>query len=411
MALKIVNDIPYVSASRIKMWEKCKHQFYLAYILPHLNTETELIVDEIEKPIGVEDVIHFTFGTIVHGAIEDFWSGKGRKLKDLLAHYEEWFTKMALADKWYYELGIEILEDYFDYLIFDAPKRKLIAQELEIDFYIGDARVKGRIDSIFYRGNGVYEIVDYKTNSFLPSQEDVDSDIQMGIYDIAFREDPKMKQYWVDGKKPKAILLTMHFLRHHPMYTEYSAVERKWNKKYIQVIHKQMQILRAEQFFATLNRFCGWCSVSPQCSAFQDALTNDSLDFMEEYDTEDFADKMMAIDEIQSRIKILNGELDEINHSLVEAFKDKVGADDTFVVGDKEYFLTQSSRRNINMNSAIRILEKADLWDPMKLINNLPLNKVQEMTRGHEDVWFKIERKAMYKTSGNVLLKSRKARK
>lgn len=409
MALKILNDIPYVSASRIKLWERCKEDFYLRYIRPLSETYTGEYKgmsydDDGNEIITLEDNIHLQFGSAIHGAIEDFWVGTERKKKDLVKCYEDRIVRHVLTDKFYYDLGVEIINDYFKYLINDAPKRKCIGIEIPFDVNVGDAVVKGRIDQIFYRGNGVYEIVDYKTNRWLPSQEEINNDIQLGIYDIAFR-DESFSEYWIDGKKPKAVLLTMHFLRHYPMHTEYSYDDRQSNMKYIQLIFRQMQIFRPEQFNGTLDRFC-----DDECSMKKNVIENDSMEFIEKFDLEDFEERMLLVEELQLRVNILNDKLAELNDEAIEVFKENLPYDEeSIIVGDKEYYLNQGSRRNLNMKSAIKILEDADLWDPMDYINYLPLGKIESLTSEHEDVWFKLERKAIYKTPTKVSLKSRKA--
>lgn len=409
VAVKILNNIPYVSASRIKMFEKCKYQFFKQYIEPYMNGET---VDELkEAEVETEDKLHFTFGTVIHGAIEDFWASKVKKKSTLLQAYEDRCVKHGLADQYYFELGYELLRDYFSYLKNDAPKRKHIASELEFDFMLGDARMFGRIDDIYYRGNGVYEIVDYKTNNWQPPQDEVDSDIQLGIYDIALREDENLKKYWVDGKKPKAVLLTLHFLRHQPMHTEYTHEEREMNKKYIQIIHKQMQMFTAEQFLASLNKFCTYCDFSSECPAYQDALKNDSMDFIDEFNIDEFSDRILLQDELKARIKILSEELDYVSEDMLETFKHSLDADESIVVGDREYYLQQSGKRYVNKSKAIEILKKAGLWKPEEFITSLSISKVQKLTEERDDVWFKIERKAMGYSASSPSLKSKKIKR
>ena len=413
LVVKINNDIPYVSASRMKIWDRCKFRFYKEYIENNSASFDESEdVDSLDDSVSVSEEIQFTFGTIVHGAIEDFWKCEKRNIKSFLECYENRWVNHGLSDRYYYELGREMIKDYFRYLIKDAPKRKHIASEASFDFKIGDARIVGRIDDIFYRGNGVYEIIDYKTSKWLPSQDEIDWDIQLALYDVAFHEDENLKKLWVDGKKPKAILLTMHFLRHYPLNTEYTKAERENTKRYVEVTHKQMQLFKKEQFVATLNNLCVFCPVKNECPAYKDAVENGSIKFIsEEFDTEQIMDRILLEKELNARIKILSDELGELKYGTLEMFKNNLSNDETVEIGDREYYLIQSSRRNVNTKKAIRILDKAGLWEPEDFISYLSITKLEELTSDDYEVWQEIEKKAVYRTPTEPSIKSRKIKR
>jgi len=51
-----------------------------------------------------------------------------------------------------------------------------------------DYVIRGFIDRLGYCGNGVYEIHDYKTSGFLPSQDKLDADRQLALYQIGIKE-------------------------------------------------------------------------------------------------------------------------------------------------------------------------------------------------------------------------------
>ena len=60
-------------------------------------------------------------------------------------------------------------------------------------------RMTGYIDRLSRASDDTYQIHDYKTSAYLPSQEDVDSDQQLGLYQIG------VQKRWPDIKNVKLI--------------------------------------------------------------------------------------------------------------------------------------------------------------------------------------------------------------
>jgi RecB family exonuclease len=69
-------------------------------------------------------------------------------------------------------------------------------------------RIGGRMDAIYQYSDGSIEIVDYKTGANIPSQKEVDKNLQLSFYALAatkIRENPF-------GIIPEKIKLTLYFL-------------------------------------------------------------------------------------------------------------------------------------------------------------------------------------------------------
>ena len=139
-------------------------------------------------------------------------------------------------------------------------------------------KAKGTIDAIFYLGNGLYEIVDYKTSAYLPSQDEVDANIQVALYDLAFMECPSLQKLWVGGKKPKSILISMHYLRFGlkgVVQTGMSEEDRMLNKRYYVDTYTQMATFNPDDFLQELNTFCPWCDCCENCDSYKAVVEAD----------------------------------------------------------------------------------------------------------------------------------------
>src|SRR5713226_8454449 len=76
--------------------------------------------------------------------------------------------------------------------------------EMKFDVRLGGHRLTGAIDRVDAAESG-YEVIDYKLDRELRTQQEVDSDLQLGLYHLALRE--------LEGIQPEA--LSLYFLRHN----------------------------------------------------------------------------------------------------------------------------------------------------------------------------------------------------
>jgi putative RecB family exonuclease len=76
--------------------------------------------------------------------------------------------------------------------------------EQRFHLQLGAHRLSGKIDRVDLNG-GALEVIDYKLNRELPSQEELDRDSQLGIYLLAVQE--------MQGRQPEAA--SRYYLRHN----------------------------------------------------------------------------------------------------------------------------------------------------------------------------------------------------
>lgn len=397
-------NIPFITSSILNSYIRCKYSFYDQYIQNDgFGSYRE---DNGDEPI------YLTFGTLVHEAIQDFWQTNERRTENLLVKlYESKIEKFGFTDKDYMALGYDMMHNFFDYVLNKAPKRKVVASELSFNVKIKGVPLHGTIDQIFYLGNGIYEIEDYKTSKWLPTQDDVDDNIQLSMYDLVF-SNKAMSEHWYKGIKPKAIMLSLHFLRYGEVIrTEHSDEERNFTLNYFRMLYNQMRRLDDSKFVPCPNNFCSFCCNSG-CPYYQSVIDNTNSDEIKmmktEYDLSDIEDKIRYYNELNVRIKLLNAESADTYDTICDALRE---SDSVVKVGDTEYFVGQSGYRYVNVKMAVKILNKYGLWEPMDFINSLPIGKLEHLLKEYPDVWEEVERKAIIFHYKNPQLKNRKAKK
>lgn len=396
-------DIPFVSSSILNAYIQCKWSFYSRYILNNgFNTYRNDDGDES---------IYLSFGTLVHETIAAFWQTKERRtINLLLLLYEQNIVSSGFVDKEYIKLGRELLQNFFDNVLYNAPKRKVVATELSFKVKIKGVPLHGTIDQIFYLGNGIYEIEDYKTSKWLPTQDEVDDNIQLSMYDLVF-SNSSMKEHWYNGIKPKAIMLTLNFLRHGvAIHTERTEADREFTLNYFRMLYNQMRCLDEKKFTPCPNVFCSFCECD--CPHYNEVINADESDELKklrsQYDLSDVADKIEFYNALNNRIKILSGEMGYAYDTICQSLKE---SDSIIKIGDTEYFMAQSGARFVKMNRAIAVLEKHGLWNPMDFISSLPVGKLEGLSKEYPDVWEELEQDAIGFAYKSPQLKTRKARK
>lgn len=192
------------SHSRLSTYKDCPLKYKLCY-LDKIDRATE----------GVEAFL----GTIVHDTLKKCYDDakltKLNTVDDLLSCYDAlwqkgWhdaiiITKKGLTQDHYRRLGKKMIETYHkQYAPFDSDTT--IGTEMSVNFSLDDSnryKLTGYIDRLSRADDDVFQIHDYKTSAYLPSQKDADNDRQLGLYHIGIRKK------WPDIKD---IRLIWHYL-------------------------------------------------------------------------------------------------------------------------------------------------------------------------------------------------------
>jgi putative RecB family exonuclease len=178
--------MPMYSHSRLRVYETCPRQYRFRY------------VERVKVP-RVETVEMF-LGSRVHDALEALYGsvkvGRVPSLDELLTGYRkaweaQWtdsiqISRSELTPADYLATGARHLSAYHTrYQPFD--QERTVAVERRIGFPLDEARkiwLYGYIDRLSVTRDGVWQIRDYKTGQWLPTQQDVDADRQLALYQI-----------------------------------------------------------------------------------------------------------------------------------------------------------------------------------------------------------------------------------
>jgi DNA helicase-2/ATP-dependent DNA helicase PcrA len=197
--------IDYLSYSQIDTFKICPLHYKLKYIygLPTPQSASQ------------------SFGTTIHATMKTFYEKiiAGEKPTEKLIHKcfdESWvddgYLTKAQKDK-FIDKGKIYLSGYLK----EGFNPKLLPVTMEQMFNVPlipsnkkgrSVRIGGRMDAIYQYSDGSIEIVDYKTGANIPSQKEVDKNLQLSFYALAatkIRENPF-------GIIPEKIKLTLYFL-------------------------------------------------------------------------------------------------------------------------------------------------------------------------------------------------------
>ncbi|MBP7652738.1 PD-(D/E)XK nuclease family protein [Candidatus Dependentiae bacterium] len=134
----------------------------------------------------------FDLGHSVHETLEKFYDKYDKTLRNndyLMKIYSVIFDKFRegySSDEEkirYFENGKKMLEKYYESFVKDKEFKPAYITEAYFEIPIGkNVNMNGYIDRIDDLGNGMFEILDYKTEPTDRTQEDIDEDDQLSIY-------------------------------------------------------------------------------------------------------------------------------------------------------------------------------------------------------------------------------------
>lgn len=245
-------------------------------------------IDHLRAPKSKEAL----FGTAIHSALHFMFqkSPLFPTLDEVISYYREnWPShdafqaeakndplKMPLTEeeeKVYFEEGIKMLRRFYEknapwnYSVVDLESRFQVLLE---DEKTGKTHVlAGIIDRIDKNGDE-YEIIDYKTAKRMPSQDDVNSNLQMSLYSLG------LQKRW-PHLDPEDIKLSLYFLKHgEKLSTKSNAQKTEATKKDILSAIREIEtrIEGNKEFEPIPSALCNWCAFKPMCPAWKHLYRN-----------------------------------------------------------------------------------------------------------------------------------------
>jgi putative RecB family exonuclease len=249
--------MPTYSHSRLGSFESCPLSYKLCYIED---------VD-IEEEEGIEAYV----GSRVHDVLEklyhDKMHSKENSVEELLGFYDDewlrnWHDNIRIVRKQYTaenykDTGERCIQDYYRrYKPFDQSKT--LALEKKIAMEIEGYKLTGYIDRLSHTRDGHYEIHDYKTARYLPTQKSFDEDRQLALYQIGVEE------LWRDAQE---VDLIWHYLAHDKEIRSKRTNEQldKLKNTIITLIQDIERATDEDNFPPNETGLCGWCSYTTLC--------------------------------------------------------------------------------------------------------------------------------------------------
>jgi RecB family exonuclease len=292
-------------------------------------------IDKIRTPKGSEAV----FGTAVHESLRFFHSQEPRIVTEqqLLDFFrEKWestknsavWSDESLKGLWYNE-GVRILKDYAKKN--DPAKTHILGLETFFEIAIDDEKnaekhiLVGKIDRMDNIGEESIEVVDYKTAKKMPSQKEVDENLQLSLYALG------VMNRWPNFKSPN-IKLSLYFLKHGMKISTYRSVKEIEATK--QMVLDRIAEIKSSDFRPTPNPLCDWCGYKKICPMFRHLYREEA----KKEDDINIASVIKRYFEIKQNEKKNKAEILELADKINE-YCDKSGLERLF---DEDFYITRS---------------------------------------------------------------------
>ena len=261
--------IDYLSYSQIETFEICPLHYKLRYIY------------KVPTPPSASQ----SFGTSMHVTIKDFYhavassayAAKGQKAneKTIFNIFEKSWIKEGYKDKKHEKDFFEKGKLYLSGFLKDEFNPKNLPVALEQPFVLplrslarkgvvpsASLKIGGKIDRVDQLADGSIEIIDYKTGATIPSQKEVDKNLQLSFYALAASNIPQPPF----GIKPEKIRLSLYFLDNQEKITTTRTKEQL--KKAVEEIFAVREEIEKSDFKCSGHMFCqSKCEYSLFCKS------------------------------------------------------------------------------------------------------------------------------------------------
>lgn len=398
--------MPNYSNSKLSTYEDCPQRYKLKY------------KDQIKSS---EEGIEAFLGNRVHGTLEKLYKEllltKLNSLDELLEFYnsqweKKWHENVVVTRKeftpdHYRNTGREAISNYYKrYSPFNQSKT--LSTEFQINFKINDITITGKIDRLSHNGDGFYEIHDYKTSRSLPTQNELDHDWQLGLYQIGVKE---------KFRDAKEINLIWHYLIFDKEFssTRSDAQLKDLGGKVLSLIKA---IEKETIFNPKESNLCDWCEYFGYCPAKQHEIKVEALP-PNKYLKDDgvtlvnkYASIKDKIKELEDQQKEFKRELESIGEAAIKyAQKEgitKIIGSDRILKIDVNEELKFPLKKEEGRNELEEYIKKAGIWEQVSDISQSKLSEVVEDDTFDKKIKDQLLKFGERKTKTNVRLTKKK---
>lgn len=363
------------SHSKLSSYEQCPLKYKFAYI-DRIKTDNRKNIEAY-------------LGTKVHECLEHLYQDlqfeKINSLSELLSFYDvlwndEWSDEIVINKKEYaatnyHQMGRRFITDYYNrHQPFEEGR--IILLEGKINFSLDEreeVKIVGYIDRLVQKGEGHYEIHDYKTSSSMPTQEDVDRDKQLALYAIG------IKKRFPDANH---VDLIWHYLAFDKILKSYRSEEQLSNL--IMEINKLVSEIESRTDFSPKpSRLCDWCDFQSICPEFshlflikslppEESVIEDGLQLVDRYWSLKEELKLKRL-EIETELDALEGKIEK--YSIQKNLSTIFGSERKLKITVSEEYKFPK-KNSADQLSLINHLKDNGLWDDLVALDNTALSKL-----------------------------------
>ena len=323
----------HLSYSRLSRFETCPLSYRLHYI--------EKKQAEPGLPLRFGKTIHAVLERLIKEVVDDERTGTLSEERAIELFREAWGAEQLTGMDVFAE-GLAILRRFIaEQGVVDH--RDVLAIEKEFRLPVGPFEVLGFIDRVDWIDDETVEVIDYKTNHQLFTRDEVDTSLQMSLYEVAVR------RLWPCAKKVK---LTFWMLR-HGVRQETTRTEEQLADAlaYVETLGRQTET--ATEYPARLNTNCSYCDHRKQCPAYAEALKG-----KREFIVEDLADLEGVArerEEVARLAKALYARKEELEDILKAQLKER----DELVLGGVRYRMFATTSLDYPLEPTLSLLADA----------------------------------------------------
>lgn len=337
-------------------------------------------IDKIKAPKNIDAL----FGSSIHASLK-FMFQRGPlypTLDEIINFFRTIWEQKKLpieagaldssAETVYYKEGISLLEKFYKS---NPPWNFNVADmESRFEFEIEDEKtgekhiISGTMDRIDKNADDIFEIIDYKTKRKMPAQKDIDSDLQMSIYQLGL-----MKRW--PHINPNKIKLSFYFLKHGEKISTSRTLEQieETRKLILGTIIEIGEKTKTGEFSPSPSPLCDWCEYKQMCPMWRHM-----------YRKQNEKEKIKNQDELNQiigeyfRLKDQNSQnsdrLDELK-TFIYGFMDEQGVERVF---NSDGYLTRTTKeKNIyDLEKIKEVLSPIGKWDEILEPDEKKIDKI-----------------------------------
>lgn len=390
--------MPTFSNSKLSTYEQCPLKYKYQYI------------DRVE--VETEKSIEAFMGSIVHETLEKLYKDlklqKQNSLDNLLAYFNDrwaksWTDDIKVVKKEFtpenYRLtGEKCITDYYNkYAPFPERVLGIETQDLINLDPEGEFKWHVRMDRLDDRGNGLYEIHDYKTAGYLPKQAQLDEDRQLALYSLWVQE---------NLNDAKNIDLVWHYLVFDKELRT-ARTQAQLEELRATTLEAVKKAAGAKEFPAVVSNLCDWCEYQSICPKWAHLFKVEALP-PKEFKEEDGVRLVDELEVLSAQMKNIEEKIKAIKVDIID-YAGKLGVEVVFGSNKK---VTVSISKNIafpakhsaQREELIKLLKEKGLWGEVEDLDVFALKNIINNREWDEDILQKLAKYQEEKESAAVRL-------